>query len=831
MRKILLLLLFFCIGAVAKAQEEPVMTLTVEMNGTVPLLLEFAATEAGNNLKIDWGNGVKEDIGELKVIADPLELTTATGIPLGDGVVKIYSNGLAFFQSVWGREMPKITAVNALKAIDLQKLILTSHALVACDISKNTKLTEFTCDGNKISTLNVSANTELKVLSCKNNLLKKLDISKCTQLVKLDAQGNLLSTIDLSKHELLDNVLLLNNKLATVNVAGSDRITFFNVSNNKLTTLDLSNCTKLDRVFCANNLLTTLNVPGSITSLLNCSGNRLTLAALPIVTTKTYTCSPQQILVNYIKEGDVVDYSAQMTLTGFATEPQTTTFTWKAGKNTLEAGVDYTANQGVFTFLKAQSEKILCEMTTLAFPAFTGSKVFKTNSAEFYTFGELISLKAETTATELLSLDFAALGSGIKLQLDWGDGKRVNTEEIQVVDEYSSVTTVAGKPLGDGTIKVYGDKLAAFSVMWTKPSGELTYPKITSLDVTKATDLQELTATTQALTSIDVSGNTNLIALTCYGNPLSKLTLTNAKLEKLDCNACALTELNITKCLALKSLNAQNNSLSELNITANTGLDNLLLIGNQLSRLDCSKNLKLLTLNVNNNKLTQLDASSCPVLDRLFCMNNQLAELQAGSSLTTLSCANNQLSPATLPVISPKSYTYFPQAPLTLAASIHAEESLDLSAQTNLMGITNTEQKTLFTWKTATKTLVVNEDYVENEGVFTFLRLQEVPAYCEMTTPAFPKFTGANIFKTTPILIEKPTGINDASKNEDIQVYTDNGAVFISGLNGNEAIAIFTIQGVKVAEAKATQRYFSTPLQSGQYIIRVDKTSYKTMVK
>lgn len=831
-KNLLLLLLFlFNIGTTAWAQEEPVITLTAETGKIELLSLEFAATEAGSNIEIDWGNGVKEKFGELKVLTDPLDLTAVTGTPSGAGIIKIYSSKLAFFQSVWGVGTPKITAIDVTKAIDLQKLVLPSHALLTFDISKNTKLTEFNCDENKISTLSLTTNTELKTLSCKNNLLKKIDVSKCAKLVKLDAQGNQITTIDLSNHELLDYVLLLNNKISSISVKGSDNITFFNVSNNKLLALDLRNSTKLDRVFCANNLLTELKTPASITTLLNCSGNKLTLAALPIVTTKTYTCSSQQILTNYIQPGDIVDYSTQMNLIGFADEPQTTTFIWKAGTNTLIEGVDYTADKGVFTFLKAQSEKITCEITTAAFPTFTGSKVFKTNSAEFYTSKELITLKAETTATEALALDFAALGTGIKLQIDWGDGKKTNTNEIVVTDDYSSATTVSGKPVGEGVVKIYGDKIATFSVMWTKPTGELTSPKITSLDVTKATDLRELTATTQALTSIDVSANANLVALVCYGNPLSALTLANTKLEKLVCSTCSLTKLDITKCLALKTLDAQTNNLEELDITKNIELDNVLLLKNQLSYLDCSKNLKLLSLNVNNNKLTKLDVSNSPVLDRLFCMNNQLTELKTSNSLTNLSCANNQLSLAALPAIAPKNYTYFPQMPLAIVNSVNTKEEIDLSAQTNLFGITNGAQKTTFTWKTKTITLVANEDYTENEGVFSFLQPQATPVYCEMTTAAFPKFTGTNIFKTTEVTVAKVTGINEASENKDISVYTDNGIILITELNGNETISIYTILGAVVVEATANQSTFTTNLEPGQYIIKIDKMTYKVIVK
>ncbi len=57
-----------------------------------------------------------------------------------------------------------------------------------------------------------------------------------------------------------------------------------------------------------------------------------------------------------------------------------TVYTWKTKKTgtVLVENVDYTNTNGLFSFLKPQSDSVYCEMTNTTFPNFTGYSVLKT---------------------------------------------------------------------------------------------------------------------------------------------------------------------------------------------------------------------------------------------------------------------------------------------------------------------------------------------------------------------------------------------------------------------------------------------------------------------
>ena len=67
--------------------------------------------------------------------------------------------------------------------------------------------------------------------------------------------------------------------------------------------------------------------------------------------------------------------------------------------------------------------------------------------------------------------------------------------------------------------------------------------------------------------------------------------------------------------------------LTTLNISNDTALRELYCYGNQLTSLDLSDNIALTYLTCGNNQLTTLDVSNNTVLDTLQCRDNQLTTL------------------------------------------------------------------------------------------------------------------------------------------------------------------------------------------------------------
>lgn len=99
--------------------------------------------------------------------------------------------------------------------------------------------------------------------------------------------------------------------------------------------------------------------------------------------------------------------------------------------------------------------------------------------------------------------------------------------------------------------------------------------KLTSLDVTNNTKLQNLLCFTNQLTSLDVSQNTALTGLSCYGNKLTTLDLSNnSAMTHLDCHSNRLTSLTLHPNHATQMLfvSVYDNALAFLDLSSFTKL-------------------------------------------------------------------------------------------------------------------------------------------------------------------------------------------------------------------------------------------------------------------
>jgi Leucine-rich repeat (LRR) protein len=163
--------------------------------------------------------------------------------------------------------------------------------------------------------------------------------------------------------------------------------------------------------------------------------------------------------------------------------------------------------------------------------------------------------------------------------------------------------------------------------------------KLTSLDVSSSsirdlTGIQDFVSLTSLiffcnqLTALDVSKNLALITLDCSFNKLTSLDVSkNTLLSTLYCNINQLTSLDVSKNLALTSLICSQNLLTTLDVTKNETLKELSCNSNELTALNVTKNAdltffycssnKLVSLNLkngNNTLLTELSFSSNPNL-------------------------------------------------------------------------------------------------------------------------------------------------------------------------------------------------------------------------
>ena len=171
--------------------------------------------------------------------------------------------------------------------------------------------------------------------------------------------------------------------------------------------------------------------------------------------------------------------------------------------------------------------------------------------------------------------------------------------------------------------------------------------QLSSLDLTNNVAIETLDCGGNQLKSLDVSNNTALNYLGCSSNQLSSLDVSkNTVLWYLYCGGNQLSSLDVSKNSALQNLRCESNQLTALNVTNNTGLLGLACSDNQLTTLDVSKNIELQSLNCYSCQLSSLDVTKNTALKTLQCSNNQLSSLDVSknSNLRYLYCYNNQLS-------------------------------------------------------------------------------------------------------------------------------------------------------------------------------------------
>jgi hypothetical protein len=248
-------------------------------------------------------------------------------------------------------------------------------------------------------------------------------------------------------------------------------------------------------------------------------------------------------------------------------------------------------------------------------------------------------------------------GSGTAT-IDWGDGtekKAVTPTKFSFgvfhKHQYSDLSNYTITVVGDSItyFSCSGDPITSLNVSKYSDLLDLSFhsTRITNIDVSKNLLLRRLSCVVNQLGSLDVSKNTKLEELFCAGNNLTSIDVSkNTALQQLNVSENQLTSLDISKNTVLFSLTCASNRLTDLNVVNNTELQELYCDNNLLTNLDIGKNVKLRTLGFTNNQIANIDVSKNIELSSLFCFNNLLVNLELSSNkkMTFLRCQSNKLS-------------------------------------------------------------------------------------------------------------------------------------------------------------------------------------------
>ena len=233
----------------------------------------------------------------------------------------------------------------------------------------------------------------------------------------------------------------------------------------------------------------------------------------------------------------------------------------------------------------------------------------------------------------------------VKENFDKDDNDRLSADEIaavQTIDVTNSSTTSL-KGIEYFTALKYLFVGSPITTLDVSKNTELTSikchgTKLTTLDTSHNTKLVSLECNdAPTLTSLNVSQNTELKVLRCNNNALADLDLTNnTALEKLECGENEFTTLDLSMNTELKYFGCFNSKLSSLDLTNNTNLEELYFCGNNFSTIDISKNTKLKFLHLFSNQLITLDTSKHSNLQRLWVYDNPLTSMKLGDSGSTM---------------------------------------------------------------------------------------------------------------------------------------------------------------------------------------------------
>lgn len=595
----------------------------------------------------------------------------------------------------------------------------------------------------KIKGINVSQLAGLKELVLDNNNIGSLDISKCVALTTLRASDNRLTSLTFGENPNLKTVTVSNNFNVTSGSLNSG------AGNNQVLAADWSKLPELS----------SLNVAANLYSELGWSDTFDISKNTKLATLNINGCG--------ISELDLTPFTSLKTL--------------NAQWNSLEkADLSGMVANGAFPSLTLSTTAVTVGQSEV-WPRMLFSFIVAPEAA-----GKTMTLNISTTDKQ-------------SVQVDWGNGTLSNPVETKNYETDWEYGTPTGKVAGTN-VTVYGSDpttINKLDLAWDKEAGAET--KILSANLSKLSGMDDLTVASNALTSLDLTGNAALAKLYINGNNISDIRFPeNCALTRIEAQNTAeagendLFKVDLSKATKLNYLvinfNNKNSEATTINLENNTELATLMATDCNLETIDVSKLAKLAQLTVNNNNLETVDVSQMNEKGRLFAMNNKISSLVLPAKLATLNVSNNKLTFETLPSTSiATNYTYNNQKPMVVTA---AEGKVDLSSQAMVDNV-----ETVYVWTSGTEEI---KDFSVMNGLFTFTKSAE-KAVCTMTNAMLPKLS----LTTVPVDITV-----EGSAVEEIEA-TDNCEA-----------EYFNLQGVKVSGN-----------EPGIYIRRQGNKTSKVIVK
>jgi Leucine-rich repeat (LRR) protein len=549
-------------------------------------------------------------------------------------------------------------------------------------------LEELIMFNNNISTLDLSNNTALSLLSASNNNLSTIDLSTNTNLALIALQDNNLTSFDTTGFTSLQFLILNNNPITSLDLSTNTSLQFLQATGCDLTELNLQNGnnTNFSQVLITDNpLLFCVLVDDVAYSVANWTQIDAQTTFSDTVCATSYIAIPDnnfetalfdlgyddiagdnQVPLNSILNVASLDVSSKAIadLTGIEAFLGLTSLTVT---NNAITTLDLTSNSNLQNLNASLNELTTIDITGVTQLTTINVSDNDLTNLDLSAFPNLVEVYVDSNNLTDLNLQNGANGSITNLDVQLNDDlicvlvddeNIVNTTTVNadaqtrfssVSCEYTTIpdTNFEAALHAQGYDDILGDGQVPTSFINTLTTLDVSNSSISDLTgIADFTALQQLSANTNNLTTLDVSNNTDISILEAIANSISSIDLgNNTNYVTIALNDNNLTSFNVTGLTNLQVLFLPNNSLTDLDVSSYSALQNLDVSGNTLSSLNITGVAQLTDLNASNNSLTSMDLSAFPNLEKIYVNDNDLTNLNlqngANSTIQNIDIQNN----------------------------------------------------------------------------------------------------------------------------------------------------------------------------------------------
>ncbi|CAA9198462.1 hypothetical protein FLA105534_02119 [Flavobacterium bizetiae] len=556
-------------------------------------------------------------------------------------------------------ERNAITDIDVSKNTALEFLNCAQNPISSLNLTNNKNLQNLNCSGSyyqtnggsgKITTLNLYNNPLLTSLDCSSNQLSKLDLSSNPKITIFRCYGNILTDLDLSKNTALTQVSANSNRLKSIN--------FKNGNNTKATTVEFKSnpgldCIQVDDVSYANS---NWNTKKDETSNFSTDCAYSTLIPDPKFEDKLIALGIDsgekdgKVLTKNIVDLTSLDVSnAQITdLTGI--ESFINLESLAADSNNLTK-INVSENQKLANLNVSKNQLTRLNVTNnLRLVTVYCSDNLLTNLdlsknlsliTTYCPNNKLISLNLKNgnnTASDISGIKNFTNNPDLRcIQVD--NETNANAKWASYKDSSANYSSNCEYSTAIPDPK-FEDKLIALGIDSGEKDGKVATANINAI-VKINLDNSEIKNLTGIQDFISLKN------LSLRNNQLSTLDISkNTELTNLDISVNQLASIDISKNTNLTNLDSSLNRLTNIDVSKNIKLGSLIITNNEFTDLNISKNTNLTSLNINYNKIPTIDVSKNSVLASLYAVSNKMESLNISNNkyLTVLDIASNQIS-------------------------------------------------------------------------------------------------------------------------------------------------------------------------------------------